>query len=696
MKKIAIVTNQRNIAEFYAEELKNLFQEHLEPSVYSVEDGAGILKGIEADLIMVSTHGVYELVKRYAHSCDDIFIADLTLKKQSLDQMKKLPDGTRAMLVNTTLEMAVETIGLIYNSGISHVEIVPYYPGMKEPPACSLAITPGERDLVPSGVTETIDLQDRVLSTRTIVNVATRLNLEFLLQTAVFERYFQTLAKADYGTEQLLDEVSSMEKKLNLVMKIFDGSIITLNRKGKINFINKSAEKILNRRQGEILGCTLEETIAPLAQLIPDFGSRTLRGFLEEEETIKDRIITFEDQLLSISVYPLSDPEGISGHIILFKRFTDIEKEQYKIRRQIVSRGYAAKYTFDDIAGKSASIIMIKETARKMAGSDSALLIYGQSGTGKELFAQSVHNSSGRKDNPFIAINCASIPESLLESELFGYNEGAFTGAKKGGKVGYFELADKGTLFLDEISEMNLALQSRLLRVLQEKEIIRIGGDRVINIDVRIISASNRNLKELVRKNLFRQDLYYRLNVLSLHLPPLCRRREDIPILLEQFQEKLKTNFEFTKEAMDVICCSRWEGNVRELGNFAERLMYFGKQRIDAQDVLQLIDEEEIQEEVCFGEEETALMEHFLRQYRNQGERYAAVLKILKEGEMRGEKLGRKSISDRMRLKGIICTEQEVRTMLRNLSNYTMVQIYPGRSGTAITGFGIRVLNHLE
>lgn len=712
MKKIAIVTNQRNIAEFYARELKNLFQEHLEPSVYSVEDGAGILRGITADLIMVSTHGVYELVKGYVRNRDDIFIADLTLKKQSLDQMKKIPSGTQAMLVNITLEMAVETIGLIYNSGISHIEIVPYYPGMKEPPACRLAITPGERELAPSGVTEIIDLQDRVLSTRTIVNVATRLNLEFLLQTAAFEHYFQTLAKADYGTDQLLDEVSSMEKKLNLVMKIFDGSIITLNRKGKINFINKSAEKILNRRQEEILGCTLKETIAPLARLIPKSDVSMLPGVPEEGETIKDRIITFEEQLLSISVYPLSDPEGVSGHLILIKRFTDIEKEQYKIRRQIVSRGYAAKYTFDDIVGKSAGITGLKETAKKIAVSDSALLIYGQSGTGKELFAQSVHNCSGRKDNPFIAINCASIPENLLESELFGYNEGAFTGAKKGGKVGYFELADKGTLFLDEISEMNLTLQSRLLRVLQEKEIIRIGGDRVINIDVRIISASNKNLKDLVRKNLFRQDLYYRLNVLSLHLPPLCQRREDIPILLEQFQEKLKTNFEFTKEAMEAICRGRWEGNIRELGNFAERLMYLGKQRMNAEDVLQLMDEDEIQDEKQnvkqeelhkklqerghWGAEETALIELFLRRFDSQRKRYALVLRILKEGEKTGEKLGRKSISSRMAEKGVICTEQEVRTILRNLSSYRMVEIYPGRSGTAITRFGADALCHLD
>lgn len=697
MNKIAIVTNMRKIADFYAEELKNLFQDHIETAAYSVEDGAGILVGIEADLILVSTHGVYDLVKRYVRNCDDIFIADITLKKQSMSQMRQLLPGTKAMLVNITLEMAVETIGLIYNSGISHVEIVPYYPGMKEPPACSLAITPGERELVPPWATEIIDLQDRVLSTRTIVNVATRLNLEYLLQTAAFENYFQTLARADYGTEQLLDEVSSMEKKLDLVMKIFDGSIITLNRNGKINFINKSAEKILNRRQEQILGSTLDETIPPLAVFVPHVDNADEKA-AEESAPVKDRIITFEEQLLSISVYPLSDPAGISGHLILIKRFTDIEKEQHKIRRQIVSRGYAAKYSFDDIVGRSAAIITLKEAARKMANSDSSLLIYGQSGTGKELLAQSVHNCSNRKDNPFIAINCASIPENLLESELFGYNEGAFTGAKKGGKVGYFELANKGTLFLDEISEMNLALQTRLLRVLQEKEIIRIGGDRVINIDVRIISASNKNLKELARNSKFRQDLYYRLNVLSLNLPPLCQRREDIPVLLERFQEKRKTNFEFTKEAMDAVCRGRWEGNVRELENFAERLMYLGKQRMDLQDVLSLMDDDNdaMAKRPDFDGEEAILLEHFLRRFQNQEGRYAAVLKILREGEKRGEKLGRGSVCRRLTLAKVRLTEQEVRTILRNLSDFTMVHIYPGRGGTAITGFGARVLEYLS
>lgn len=199
-----------------------------------------------------------------------------------------------------------------------------------------------------------------------------------------------------------------------------------------------------------------------------------------------------------------------------------------------MSKGHAAKYTFDDIVGNSLVIRQTKQLAGKMACSNSAVLIYGQTGTGKELFAQSIHNASPRRNYPFIAINCSAIPENLLESELFGYAEGAFTGARKGGKSGFFEQAHGGTLFLDEISEMNIHLQTRLLRVLQEKEVTRIGGDSVINVDVRIIAASNKKLKTLVNQSAFRKDLYYRLNVLSLQIPPLEERREDIPLLLEK------------------------------------------------------------------------------------------------------------------------------------------------------------------
>lgn len=217
------------------------------------------------------------------------------------------------------------------------------------------------------------------------------------------------------------------------------------------------------------------------------------------------------------------------------------------------------------------------EQAKQYAQVDSTILIIGQTGTGKELFAQSIHNASRRADGPFIAINCASIPESLLESELFGYEDGAFTGARKNGKRGFFELANGGTLFLDEIGEIPLKLQANLLRVLQEKQIIRLGGDRIIPIDVRIIAATHRDLKAAIRNGSFRMDLYFRLNILQLALPPLNKRSGDIPILiqhliLEKSVQLGTAPIRLSEKCLALVSSSTWEGNIRELANIIERL----------------------------------------------------------------------------------------------------------------------------
>lgn len=214
-----------------------------------------------------------------------------------------------------------------------------------------------------------------------------------------------------------------------------------------------------------------------------------------------------------------------------------------------------------------------KKKAGLYAKTNSTVLIFGETGTGKELFAQSIHNSSTRRNEPFVAINCAAIPESLLESELFGYVKGAFTGARADGRAGYFELAHKGTLFMDEIGEISLKVQSRLLRVLQEKEVTRVGDDRVISVDVRVIAATNRDLKQEVEKGRFRKDLYYRLCVLTLSLPPLRSRREDIlPILRILLRQNGFDSAEFTPAARHLLEMQEWPGNVRELDNFAERI----------------------------------------------------------------------------------------------------------------------------
>ena len=217
------------------------------------------------------------------------------------------------------------------------------------------------------------------------------------------------------------------------------------------------------------------------------------------------------------------------------------------------------------------------EKAKRFALSDSNILLYGESGCGKELFAQSIHNFSAYSRGPFLAINCATLPEALLESELFGYAEGAFTGAKKGGNQGLLELANYGTLFLDEIGEMPLSLQSRLLRVLQDKSVRRIGGNKNVPVNVRIIAATNRDLRQMVKEGTFRGDLFYRIDVLRLNIPPLRERKEDIPLIIEEllinFTRERAQSFAFTADQIQRLMEYNWYGNVRELRNFVERVL---------------------------------------------------------------------------------------------------------------------------
>ena len=235
-----------------------------------------------------------------------------------------------------------------------------------------------------------------------------------------------------------------------------------------------------------------------------------------------------------------------------------------------------AKYNWKTIVGNSILMQEVKSMASRSAKTDSNVLINGESGTGKELFAHAIHNESKRSEGPFVKINCAAIPKDLLESELFGYEEGAFTGAKKQGKVGKFELASGGTIFLDEIGDMPLEMQVKILRVLQEKEIERIGGTRTIPVDCRIIAATNRDLKERIRENAFREDLYYRLNVINIEVPPLRNRKEDIEVLTLKLMEKLSNSLgkyvnNITVDALDSLKAYNWPGNIRELENVIER-----------------------------------------------------------------------------------------------------------------------------
>ena len=255
-----------------------------------------------------------------------------------------------------------------------------------------------------------------------------------------------------------------------------------------------------------------------------------------------------------------------------------------------INRANGARYTFDDIVAEDPAVAQVKDLARRVAATDATVLLESESGTGKELYAQAIHNASPRRDGVFVAINCSNFNSNMLESELFGYTEGAFTGAKRGGKIGLFEAAAGGTLFLDEISEMDIGLQAKLLRALQERRVRPVGGIKEVEVDVRVIAACNASLPEYVAQGKFRKDLYYRLNTFPLHIPPLRDRPGDIPLLaqtiLGDFSRKLRRTFTLTEDAVACLQAHSWPGNVRELRNVLEFSAYLSPNGVISRDAL--------------------------------------------------------------------------------------------------------------
>ncbi|MDR1520032.1 MAG: sigma 54-interacting transcriptional regulator [Planctomycetota bacterium] len=359
--------------------------------------------------------------------------------------------------------------------------------------------------------------------------------------------------------------------------------IIALDRKGRFTSLNAMAEKILGLSAGEAMGKSLSD-YHPDAEIC---------GFLAATPHCSDEVVRLYDVPLAVNKTQIFLGGERIGSVVTLQYVTKIQNSEKKIRGKIAERGLVARHSFADILGNGPAIRRAIATARKYSAADAGVLISGQSGTGKELFAQSIHNESRQRQFPFLAINCAAIPESLLESELFGYVEGAFTGASRGGKPGLIELAHRGTLFLDEIGEMPMRLQGRLLRVLQEKEIMRLGSDKVTHVSIRVISATNKELLALVEEEKFSEDLYYRLAVLNLRLPSLDERREDIPGLARHFLESYAAGkgarLEIDSRAMARLCVLPWPGNIRELRNTCEQLAVLSENgRIGLENVEQI------------------------------------------------------------------------------------------------------------
>jgi len=394
----------------------------------------------------------------------------------------------------------------------------------------------------------------------------------------------ESIREAVEYCKKLLDTLGEEKFNNEVLRNILDGikdGVIAIDSNGSIILYNESAKNMLKVERK----CALNKYIL---DVFPKM--EWMLDCLHEKEDVEDRKIrNINNLIVNTRTTLIKVDNSTYGVLGIIQDITKLQNLERKIRFDLNQKGLYARYTFDDFLFKDKLTKEFIEEAKKIGKSDYTTLLYGESGSGKEIIAHSIHNISKRKDRPFVAINCATIAENLLESELFGYEEGAFTGARKGGKRGLFELAHGGTLFLDEINSLSFNIQTKLLRVIEERQIMRIGSDYIIPLDIRIIAATNESLTEKIVMGTFRADLFYRLSSLEINIPPLRDRREDIIPLFNNFvNEVLKDdglnginsideNFVLTKDEMDKLYNYSWPGNVRELKTIAQKYVVTGK-----------------------------------------------------------------------------------------------------------------------
>ena len=675
MPSLSIICSREENSRIIKKHLQDAFGKLIDISCQSIEAG---FDSLDADVALVSMRKNLQFVSARISANTQVMLMQRTISRAGWDKIISIPATTRALLVNDREESTYETLTLLYELGVKQLNLVPYHPGIPHDESIKLAITPNEAHLVPDSVEKIIDIGDRVLDSHCVFDLVNKLGI--LDQSGVREclsTYLETIMSSSPAWKDALRHVTEGKQYLQLVLDVVDEGIIAYDANNNITLLNKICSRIFNKSSWEIQGLHLKK-----------FFSQRLQSLLDND-TIKDQTFSINNTLYIVNKYSIPGNNEILGGILSFRECTEIERLEEKIRQSTRKKGYIAKYAFSDIEGGSESIANAMAIAKRMARSDGALLIQGESGTGKELFAQAIHTQSNRREHPFVAFNCAVVPDALIESELFGYEEGAFTGARKGGKAGLFELAHRGSIFLDEIGDISPSMQAKLLRVLQEREIVRVGGTTVKPVDLRVIAATNKDLKKLMRQGEFRNDLYYRLCALQLHIPPLRERIGDIPRLLKYFIERCGRDYVISSDALSVLESHFWPGNVRELENCVEYLVNI----VETDTVGKKDLPPGILSDVAPGaSDETS--EPLLRE--GNAEDLLAIMETINEYTSKGRKVGRREISRKLQCDGSHLTEQEVRTRLHTLREMGYVDIHSGRAGTKLTAKGKLLLKRGE
>lgn len=512
MYSLGVLTKEKFTLDIFCNQLKQIFgvKVHLE-GVY-LNDAHVNLHPFKSTIILISGRTQLEegLRTGILSASSDLVISKRTLNLENINALKELfeiPAGSEVLIADNTRHESLELLHnverLLMNVGIQHITLIPYLPNTTRDTFPTVALTFGMPYLVPGMIEKIVDLGYLQIDVSTVIEIIQKMGYT----DEVNYEWFQYVPPIVSLTQQVVEsalEISNTNSKLSSVIESSSDGILVLNINHEIVLCNNKLADFLE---------------TPISNI----SNRLLNDVLPEASHIEvddSDLIRIRSQNFLVSVRTLH-PERHLGFVLVVSQINSIREMENIVRKHLYTKDHSARYHFRDIITQSNRMMELKTVAEGMAKTNFDVLINGESGTGKELFAQSIHNASQRCTGPFVAANVAAFPDNLVESELFGYEDGAFTGAKKGGRPGLFEVAHQGTLFLDEIGELSLSVQSKLLRVIQEREIRRVGGTKVIPVDVRIIAATNRDLYKMVKQGEFRSDLFYRLYVLPINIPPL-------------------------------------------------------------------------------------------------------------------------------------------------------------------------------
>lgn len=684
-KELILLTGTMETQKTLVRQLQDVIGDFVRIHAYSYEEG--IPQVFHNKLIILSTSAIVEETAPYIGSGCKVVVAKRTVNFEHIDKLLFLPEQTSVLYVNDAPETVYESIETLLQLGINHINYIPFYPGKKNIPEVDIAVTPGEVKLVPPFIKEIVNIGPRLIDIITVMTILQHIGLLEKKGDIVSEKYIRKIIELSKNLSKTSKESDRLNKHLKQVLDGVNDGILAVNSKGVITVFNENLQSMLGMFPSKAIGRHLQEV----------FHNSELVSFVLNHSQEESGWFSVMHTDVIVHRFHLENEGAI---VATFKNAHETIEMEKTYRRELVKKGFIAKYTFSDIRGFSPAIEKCTQIATKIAKTNLTVLIEGESGTGKELYASAIHNESMRRDGPFLAVNFSALPDELVESELFGYEEGAFTGAKKGGKIGLFEQANGGTIFLDEIGDISIKLQARLLRVLQEKEIMRVSGNKIIPIDVRVIAATNRNLLHMIEKGTFREDLYHRLKILYIHLPEVRNRKEDISVLIRHFlSQSGRSHIQIVPEVMARLMQYHWYGNVRELKNTIDYMLAVcDGATITMNDIPNesFFQRKYQDESLCLVSSISTNVPSSPSQEEElpvDQEEYLFILRVIHSYNKKGESIGRKKIAEKTQEWHKDLSEQQIRNRLKALEQKGFVVTTRGRAGIKLTRPGVDYLN---